>query len=117
MATAAERSSFTRILPAGSALVDTGAGHPTCGALSFERIEVALNRCGIKSVAIPANMASIPVCAKGVGGVASTKEIRIVPMRLGNETVFAEVFILHNDVPLLLRATLLDKCISQQEAV
>ena len=32
-------------------------------------------------------------------------------MRLGNETVFAEVFILHNDVPLLLRATLLDRCI------
>ena len=98
-------------LPAGSALVDTGAGHPTCGSLSFERIEVALNRCGIKSVVIPAKLASIPVCAKGVGGVASTKEVRVVPMRLGNETVFAEVLILDNDVPPLLPATLLDRCI------
>ena len=32
-------------------------------------------------------------------------------MRLGNETVFAEVLILHNDVPLLLLATLLHRCI------
>ena len=71
-----------RILPAGSALVDTGAGHPTCGSLYFERIETALNQWGIKSVVIPAKKASIPVCAKGVGGVASTKEVRLVPMRL-----------------------------------
>ena len=27
------------MLPAGSAVVDTGAGHPTCGSLYFERIE------------------------------------------------------------------------------
>ena len=70
-----------RILPAGSALVDTGAGHPTCGNLYFERIEAAFNRCGVKSIVILANTASIPVCAKGVGGVASTKEVRFVPMR------------------------------------
>ena len=52
------------------------------------------------------NMASIPLCAKGVGGLASTKEIRIVSMRLGNETILAEVLILWNDVPFLLPATL-----------
>ena len=51
------------------------------------------------------------MCAKGAGGVASTKEVRVVPMRLGNETVFAEVLILNNDVPLLLPVTLLDRCI------
>ena len=111
MATTGERSSFARRLPAGSALVDTGACHPTCGVVSFEHIDDALNRCGVKSVAIPTNMASIPVCAKGVGGVASTKEVRVVPMRFGNETVFAEVLILNDDVPLLLPATLLDRCI------
>ena len=111
MTTTNERSPFTRNLPAGSALVDTGAGHPTCGAASFVRIKTALNRCGIKRVIIPATIASIPLCAKGVGGLASTKEIRIVPMRLGNDTVFAEVLILNNDVPLLLPATLLDKCV------
>ena len=110
MAMASERS-FTRILPAGSALVDTGAGHPTCGSLSFERIEIALNQCGIKSVVIPAHMASIPACANGVGGVASTKEVRVVPMRFGNDTIFAEMLILDNDVPPLLPATLLDSCI------
>ena len=41
------------MLPAGSALVDTGAGHPTCGSLYFERIETELNKWGIKSVIIP----------------------------------------------------------------
>ena len=66
-------SVLSAMLPAGSALVDTGAGHPTCGSLYFERIETELNKWGIKSVIIPMEKASIPVCAKGVGGIASTK--------------------------------------------
>ena len=99
------------LLPAGSALVDTGAGHPTCGSVYFERIETELNRCGIKSIVIPTENASIPVHAKGVGGVACTKEVRLVPMRLGNMTVFVEMLILDNEVPPLLSATLLDRCI------
>ena len=70
------------MLHAGSALIDTGAGHPTCGSVYFERIDTELNRCGIKSIVIPTEKASIPVHAKGSGGVAYTKEVGPVPMQL-----------------------------------
>ena len=56
-------------------------------------------------------MASIPVQARGVCGVAQTKDVRLIPLRLGDSTVLIEMFILNNDVPPLLSVTLLDNCI------
>ena len=31
---------------------------------------------------------SIPVQARGVGGVAQTKDVRLIPLRLGDSTVY-----------------------------
>ena len=92
-------------LSEGCALVDTAAGHPTCGGSYFETLEAGLNMCGLKSVVISSDRASIPIQARGVGGVARTKEVRLIPMRLGDLTVFVEMLILSREVPPLLSAS------------
>ena len=98
-------------LSEGCALVDTAAGHPTCGGSYFEALEMGLNKWGVKSVVISSDKASIPTQARVVGGVAQTKEVRLIPMRLWNITVFVEMLILNSEVPPLLSATLMDKCV------
>ena len=81
-------STANLFLSEGCALVDTAAGHPTCGGSYFETLEAGLNKCGPKNVVISSDKASIPIQARGVGGVAQTREVRLIPMRLGNITVF-----------------------------
>ena len=95
----------------GCALVDTAAGHPTCGGSYFETLDAGLNTCGVKSVVISSDRASIPIQARGVGGVVQTKEVRLIPMRLGDITVFVEMLILNSEVPPLLSAIPFDKCV------
>ena len=94
-------------LHAGHVLVDSAAGHPTCGGTYFAVLEHGLNAFGIKSVVIPFEKATIPIKARGVGGSALAKSVRFVPLRLGNASVFVEILILKNDVPPLLAVTLL----------
>ena len=65
----------------------------------------------MKSVVISVDKASIPTKARGVGGTASTKEIRLIPMRLGNVTAFVELLALKHEVPPLLSVTLLEHCV------
>ena len=65
----------------------------------------------MKRVVISSDNASIHTKARGVGGIASTKEIRLIQMRLGDITVFVELLVLKSEVPPLLSATLLDKCV------
>ena len=89
-------------------LVDTAAGHPTCGGSYLEVLEKGLNTHGIKSVIISFSKASIPTKARGVGGTVQTKEVMLIPMRLDNATVFVELLVLKNEVPPLLSVTLLD---------
>ena len=95
----------------GCVLVDTAAGHPTCGGSYFDALERGLNKHGIKSVIISSNVASIPTRARGVGGIAQTKEVRLIPMRLGNATMFVELLVLKSEVPPLLSVTLFEKCV------
>ena len=60
---------------------------------------------------ISRNKASIPTKARGVDGTAQTKEVRLIPMRLGNAMVFVELLVLTNEVPQLLSVTLLEQCV------
>ena len=92
-------------------LVDTTAVHPTCGGSYIEVLEKGLNTHGIKRVITSHNKASIPTKARGVGGTAQTKEVRLIPMRLGNATVFVELLVLKHEVPPLLSVTLLEQCV------
>ena len=60
---------------------------------------------------ISSNVASIPTRARGVGGIAQTKEVRLIPMRIGNATMFVELLVLKSEVPQLLSVTLFEKCV------
>ena len=98
-------------LQEGFVLVDTAAGHPTCGGSYFDALERVLNKQGVNCVVISVDKASIPTKARGVGGIASTKEIRLIPMRLGNVKACEELLVLKNEVPPLLSVTLLEHCV------
>ena len=60
-------------LQEGFVLVDTAAGHPTCGGSYFDALELWLNKQGLKSVVISVDKASIPTKARGVGGTPQLK--------------------------------------------
>ena len=95
-------------LLAGHMLVDSAAGHPTCGGAYFAALESGLNAAGVTSTIIPFEKATVPIKACGVGGSALTKEVRLVPLRLGNVIVCVEMLIFRNDVPPLLAVTLFE---------
>ena len=71
----------------GHMLVDAAAGHPTCGGAYFEAFESVLNAFGIQSIVIPFHKATIPVRVRDAGGATSSKEVRPIPLRLGNAIV------------------------------
>ena len=71
----------------GHMLVDTAAGHPTCGGAYFEALESGVNTYGLQSAVNLFSKATIPVTARGVGGAATYKEVRLIPLRLGNAIV------------------------------
>ena len=99
------------MLPAGSALIDTGAGHPTCGSLYFERIETELNTCGIPCDIIHAEQnVHSSMCKRRLRN-RKYKISQTCSYETRKSNYFAEVLILDNDVPPLLPATLLDNCI------
>ena len=97
---------------AGHMLVDSAAGHPTCGGAYFAALESCLNAACVKSTIIYVEKATIPIKTRGFRGSALTKEIRLVPLRLCNAAVFVEMLILKNDVPPLLAVTFVDSYIS-----
>ena len=65
---------------------------------------------GAKSEIITPDKASIPIRARGVGGTAQTKEVRLIFMRFGNATAFVELLVLKSEVPPLLSVTLFEQC-------
>ena len=83
----------------GHMLVDTIASHSICGGAYFHALESGLNAFDIKSIFIQFHKATRLIRACGAGGAACSKEIRFIPLRLGNATVFAEMLILKSDVP------------------
>ena len=92
-------------------LVDIAASPLTCGGSYLAVFEKGLNMHGVKRVIISPDKASIPTRARGVGGTAQTKDVRLILMRLGNVTAFVELLVLKSEVHPLLSVSLLEQCV------
>ena len=77
------------LVPTGHMLADSAAGHPTQGGAYFDILEFGLHAQGMKSIILSSDKITIPVKARGVGGSALAREVRFIPLRLGNATVVA----------------------------
>ena len=93
---------------AGHMLLDSAVGHRTCRGSYFEILETSLDAYGIKVLSFRLKKARSKL--RHVELVVAT-DVRHMPMRLGNVSLFVEILVLRSDVPHLLSVTLPETCV------
>ena len=85
-------------MPAGQALVDTGAQHGIIGLPSYEALVAKLAEYGLKPKQIP----TLNVAAAGIGGQTKFLLSAEVPTAIAGCSGIITVHVIEQDVPMLL---------------
>ena len=90
-------------LPAGMAIVDTGAAQDLIGLSAYKSLSKALKSRGLR----PLKLARAPRAATGIGGQARPLFVALCPVSFSGKVGTLEVTVLDEEVPHLLSASFL----------